>query len=167
MDGIVPGGRVTQSNFLGTADELFKAFETEWAARWKRHAEVPSTQWSQIVAFAQRTLPKMHCECPPFEASMLQEEIKKKKRKSATGLDGVSLEDLKKMPHAVLQSHSDLLNTIEAKGVWPKQLLEGKVASLAKTETPQSVQEFRPITIFPHLYRMWGSVRSIGVFLEH
>lgn len=156
----MPGQRVVQSNFLGTAPELFKAFETEWAARWKRHENVPSSQWEQIIAFARTSLPHMQCECPKFDVQMLQGGLKRKKKKSATGLDGVSLEDLKHMPCQVLQSHCDLLNVVERKGEWPKQLLEGKVASLAKTETPQSVQEFRPITIFPHLYRIWGSIRS-------
>ena len=160
VEGVQPGQFVSQSNYLGRADEMFQAFEQEWSARWNRHTDIPSSQWDQIVAFARQTLPKIHSNCPPFTMDMLQTEIRRKKKTSATGLDGVSLDDLKQMPPAAQQAHCDLLNSIEACGKWPQQLLEGRVASLAKTVTPQSVQEFRPITVFPHLYRIWGSVRS-------
>ena len=36
----------------------------------------------------------------------------------------------------------------------------GKVASLAKSESPDSVNGFRPITILPHCYRLWSGVRA-------
>ena len=80
--------------------------------------------------------------------------------KSATGLDGVSLADLKAMPASVLEAHCDIYREAELRGIWPTQLLVGKVASLAKNDAPSRVNEFRPITILPQCYRLWSGVRS-------
>lgn len=53
-----------------------------------------------------------------------------------------------------------MLNRAEQTGEWPKQALVGKVASLAKTESPSKVSQYRPITIYSQIYRLWGSIRS-------
>lgn len=48
----------------------------------------------------------------------------------------------------------------EAHGSWPEQLTQGKVVSLAKVAAPSSPSDFRPITVFSLLYRVWSSFHS-------
>lgn len=48
----------------------------------------------------------------------------------------------------------------ERTGLWPSQLVDGKVISLAKVAVPSSPADFRPITVFSLLYRVWSSHHS-------
>ena len=48
----------------------------------------------------------------------------------------------------------------ESHGSWPEQLVQGKVVSLAKVAAPKSPNDFRPITVFSLLYRIWSSFHA-------
>ena len=160
IEGININSSITQHRFVGTLEEMFQEFETEWSKRWNRHQNVEHSQWDQIIEFAKLKLryPTFHLQ--DITPSMLRKEIARKKLRSSSGLDGVSLSDLKQMPEAVIQEFCNIFARAEATGDWPCQLVTGKVASLAKTDAPSKVQEFRPITIFSQLYRLWGSIRA-------
>ena len=45
-------------------------------------------------------------------------------------------------------------------GSWPSQIMAGSVASLAKTPSSATVNEYRPITIFGFAYRCWPSLHA-------
>ena len=154
------GQEVRQTKYTGTACEMFQKFGDEWSKRWDRHKDVPPSQWEQICSFGRRYFSFSPLETAPWELSMVRQEISRKKRQSATGLDGVSISDLKAMPDRVIQEHCEIYRAAESTGKWPQQLLVGKVASLAKTDLPSDVHGFRPITILPHCYRLWSGVRS-------
>ena len=49
---------------------------------------------------------------------------------------------------------------------WPSQLIDGKVVSLAKVPMPGSPADFRPITVFSILYRVWSSFHSKHVLKQ-
>ena len=157
---ISEGDLVRQSRFLGSAEEMFTAVEVEWKARWDRHKHIPASQWTQICEFGRQHLAGQPCEYHPLDSAVLQAELAKKKPRSATGLDGVSLKDLKTAPPQVLQGLCFLYQKAESTGAWPPQMVNGKVASLAKVANPDSVQSFRPITILSQCYRMWSSIRA-------
>ncbi len=93
-------------------------------------------------------------------------EISRKKPNSATGLDGVSLRDLKTVPTNVKSAICTLFSRSETDGSWPIQMVTGKVASLANVPNPDSVQSFRPITVLSQCYRLWSSIRAKGT-LQH
>lgn len=158
--GIEVGQAVRQTQYTGAASDMFQKFGEEWAKRWDRHKDVPVSQWEQICSFGRRHFHWTPIELPVWDVSMIRHEISRKKSQSATGLDGVSINDLKAMPDCVLEAHCGIFREVETCGVWPKQLLVGKVASLAKTDAPSDVSGFRPITILPHCYRLWSGVRS-------
>ena len=158
-EGVKIGGEVRQSQFCGAAEDMFQAFALEWKARWDRHKDVPS-QWSQICAFIRDHFTARPCVMPRLNAQAIRGEIMKKKPRSASGLDGVSLADLKSMPDSILSAHCQLFQHAESHGRWPSQLVTGKVASLAKVSCPDSVQSYRPITVLSHGYRLWSGLRA-------
>ena len=160
IQGIEVGQQIRQSVFTGQAEELFATFGAEWSKRWERHQHVPASQWEQICEFGRRHLHYQPFDLPVWNPSMIQQELARKKPHSATGLDGVSLLDLKSMPTPVLAEHCKLFQAAEDNGVWPSQALVGRVASLAKSPEPDSVAGFRPITVLPHCYRLWSGVRA-------
>lgn len=97
---------------------------------------------------------------PMIDPSALANIIAHKKSTSASGLDGVSLADLRSMPESVLQIFCSIFAEAEATGNWPSQLLDGKVVGLAKNDCPSGVMDYRPITILGLLYRCWGSFHA-------
>ena len=160
VEGIQVGSEVRQSSFCGAAQDMFQAFEKEWKVRWDRHKDVPHSQWSQICAFARAHIQTAPCTTPPMTVQAIRAEISRKKSRSATGLDGVSLTDLKSMPDTVISAYSHLFELAEQNGQWPSQLVTGKVASLAKVPCPETVQAYRPITVLSHGYRLWSGLRA-------
>ena len=154
------GSVVSQTRMIGTHSDLAAEFVSAWAARWQRHADVPTQRWETIIAFAKAHLPPNAFSWNPMNAEELHQIIRLKKKSSAHGLDGVRLSDLQRMPATILNAFCDMFNTAEVKGEWPSQLISGKVVSLAKVPTPRSPSDFRPITVFGLLYRCWSSFHA-------
>ena len=53
-----------------------------------------------------------------------------------------------------------MLAGIEQGHQWPRQLVLGIVAALAKIPTASQTKHFRPITILPVIFRTWSSIRA-------
>ena len=163
IDGSVevrPDTCVTQQVLTGEVSQLFKAFADSWSQRWDRHRHVLQSQWSQILAFAHAHLPRQQLTWDPLTPVSMKEVIKRKKRSTAKGLDGVSLADLAAMPSSALQNFCDLCSEAESSGAWPECLVSGRVTCLPKIDNPRGPQDFRPITILGLLYRVWGSYNA-------
>ena len=160
LDNIRCGDTCTQLKLTGALKELFAEFQQTWSRRWDRHKDIPDSQWDSILAFASRYAHPVVCPSPSLTPDKLRQEIRRKKSRSARGLDGVSLTDFRKMPDEVLQSYCNFYSHAEACGTWPHQLAVGRVASIAKNSQPQSAADFRPITVLSLGYRLWSSYHS-------
>jgi ribonuclease HI len=158
VEGFHVGMQVAQVS--GTIEFLSHEFLSTWKERWSRHAEVPADRWDGVIAFAKNHLPRGHFEWMPLDAPGLASVIKTKKPTSAGGPDGVSICDLKAMPMSVLSNFCDMFREAESFGVWPDQVVSGKVSLLAKTAAPCSALDFRPITVLSLLYRCWSSYHA-------
>lgn len=154
------GDSVTQLKCTGTKTALADAFISSWQERWDRHKDVPPERWDTILAFARAHLVRVPIVLSALTAECLMHLISTKKRSSASGLDGVSIDDLQSLPLSALQNVCAMYQEAESSGAWPSQLLMGKVACLAKVEQPRSVMDYRPITVLSLLYRLWGSFYS-------
>lgn len=97
---------------------------------------------------------------PSLQAEDVMRIVGQKRRRSAGGLDGVTVFDLQHMPLHANVAFCDMFHEAEVSGEWPSQLLHGKVVCLAKTEHPSSVGDYRPITILGMLYRVWSSYQA-------
>ena len=160
VDHLVVGSLFTQVRMTGQIQDLCEAFRSSWKARWMRHADTPSAQWATIIDFARTFLPQVQCPHVEIDTEAFRTELRHRRSKGATGLDGVSLADLQSLPERALDELCSFYAHAESTGHWPQQLTNGLVASLAKTSQPESPQDFRPITILPVLYRLWGSHHS-------
>ena len=156
-DHVEIGHTVFQTKFVGTHEALAAEFIDAWKTRWLRHADVPAERWNTIIQFARTYLPPGRFHWDPLDVVDLRAIISCKKKSTSHGLDGVRLEDLKQMPANVCKAFCSMFQHAEATGLWPSQLIDGKVVSLAKVPTPGSPSDFRPITVFGLLYRCWSS----------
>ena len=59
-----------------------------------------------------------------------------------------------------LLSLASLFDRAHIDGQWPQQLLQGQITSLAKRSMPAGPEDFRPITVFSIVYRIWSTIIS-------
>ena len=112
-------------------------------------------------AVAELALPRP--EPMPYQRITKEEwlrALKSKKKHAATGPDGVSRQDLLHLPDQVTDSLLNMLNEIEMGASWPRQLVLGIAAALAKIPTASQTKHYRPITILPVIFRTWSSIRA-------
>ena len=160
VEGIHSGDSIVQPCGVGRVEDLFEAFATQWKQRWSRHAQVPVERWQVIFDFARRFLrpaPAAHLHLTP---TLLRAVTASKKKKAATGLDGVSRHDLLQLDSNGFLSLGSLYSRASSTGEWPAAVVAGAVKSLAKVPSPTSPDHFRPVTVFSLVYRVWSSAVS-------
>ena len=156
------GDLVFQDSYLGSHQQVFEAFEQLWHPRWNRHLNVPADRWAEFADFVHRTVPHPASDMPlpVIGVDDWIKAVRKKKPRCACGPDGLSRSDLLLMPRPLIQKLLDMIAHIEATGVWPPELLVGHITAIEKTETASSVQDYRPICVFPVVFRVWSSIRA-------
>lgn len=167
VTGIQVGSELSQEEYIGNLPSLFAQFAQEWQARWDRHLETPEERWNPITSFAEQVLPRP--EPMPYNPITVDEwrsALKKKSRKSAIGPDGISKNDLLNLPYAATERLLQLFYMVEQGAKWPEQLMVGFVVALEKVRGATTTGQFRPITVFPLCYRIWGSIRAKQILLH-
>ena len=154
------GQKLVQKDFVGSLPALFQAFQEQWKQRWCRHDQIPHSHWNTLLDFAAKVLPFRPVPPLAVTPSLILSEAHRKKKWAATGLDGVSRLDILESCPGTLVSLESLCKRAEADGLWPAQVVAGKVTSLAKRPSAESVDEYRPITVFSMLYRIWSSLQA-------
>ena len=160
VEGFAIGDVLTQQRHLGTLPELFAEFQNEWVPRWQRHLDIPADQWSPILQFIEHAIPTRKCTFAPLSIAKWEATVKSKKKRAATGPDGVSRQDMLHMPSQVHQELIGIAEDAEAGKGWPTQALVGLVSSLEKRADANKASEYRPICIFSFYYRCWASIRA-------
>ena len=148
VDHIQANDKAVQRQEIGDLRAIFQAFHEQWQQRWCRHDQVPFTHWDAVVGLARRVFRPVPVPHLQVDVPLLCAETHRKKKRSATGLDGVSRDDLVQADAHTLQSLVNMYQRAECDGSWPAQLLAGKVHSLAKTESASTAGQYRPITVF-------------------
>ena len=156
---VEPGARIVQTRYLGSLPDLFEAFHCQ-KRRWCKHDSIPNSQWQDIVDFAQHAFPVQQAPPLQLDISLLRAEVHRKKKTAATGLDGASRIDFMHGGDNFFVSLLSMYGRASEDGAWPCQVMAGSVASLAKTPSAASVNEYRPITVFGFAYRCWASLQA-------
>ena len=161
--GLQVGDVITQSDLMATPQELHQAFETQWSKRWDKHATLAPDHWDEIHRFIDMAFPQGSIEIPPISRDTRLATIRSRKATSAVGLDGVSRADLLAMPLPLHDAMLSLLSQVESTGKWPLQMMQGAVNALEKIPGAETVNQYRPITILPIVYRLWSSIRGKSI----
>ena len=154
------GQTITSATMVGNLTEMFAAFNQEWSSRWQRHEDVNEDRWTTIIDFAKMSLPSKTMSFGPITLPQWKKALQSKKRKTASGADGVTRADLIAMPDSLTQSLLEILYEIEQGHPWPTQAMVGIVAAIAKVQNPTTVNQFRPITVLTLCYRTWATIRA-------
>lgn len=159
-DGVQPGDIIRQDKIFCTDHDILQEFHKVWAPRWQKSSHVLDSQWQQIMDFTTARFQPVHWDMKPWTSTRLCKTILSKKRRAATGPDGVSRCDLAYFAQVFPQPFTDLFDAIEGGRPWPRQLTRGFVASLYKNKGDGGVDRYRPIAVFPLLYRVWSTCRA-------
>ena len=149
-----------------TPDEILKRLEAFWTKKWQIDHLPSEEEWHRILNFSAAFIPRGHMS---YQQLGVEEWIDINKRygpRSARGPDGVDPRDLQRMPRAFQERIVSILNQCESEQYWPKALRTGFVHSLAKVDHAKTINQFRPVIIYPTIYRSWGSIRSKAI-LRH
>lgn len=160
LQDVSVGASVAQNCSIGKLESVFQAFVEHWSQYWNKHVDVPSDRWNQVIDFARDKLGFQSLPSLSLTSALVRATVKSKKSQAATGLDGVTREDLLNLSHNQLHGILMVYQHAQATGQWPPQVLEGVVKSLAKVDCPSQVAQFRPITVFSLVYRAWSSLQS-------
>ena len=159
---LVPAGTwLLQEDLIGDLDSMFQAFSDEWTRRWNRHKNLPPTHWDELLRFITQVIPPQPQQVVPLSTLEEWTRTLKKKKKTSTGPDGLSREDLLRMPPDITQAILDILNQIELGTTsWPSQWVTGIIHLLEKVPGAATTAQYRPITLFSLVYRVWASIRT-------
>ena len=170
VDAIPPdimGNPVHQDKYMGQLTDMFHEFGQEWSKRWDRHVDVDPQFWNPITDFVQLAFPpQTPMECPPITYDIWMAALKRKSKRSAVGPDGISRQDLIRMPRTLTEQLLKIFAEVEQGSSWPSQMLQGFIIALEKVENACAVQQYRPICIFSLCYRTWSSIRARQV-IQH
>lgn len=160
LPDIQPGDVVRQDRVLSTDHDILEEFCRVWTPRWQKASHVLESQWQQIMDFSSQAFEPISWQFKQWNLDRFQHALKVKKASAATGPDGVSRSDLVAIPPRGHQELTAMFQAIEQSGRWPLQLTRGFVNSLFKNKGDGGVDSYRPVTVYPLLYRIWSSTRA-------
>ena len=145
---LTPGDALTQEQLLGNLPDIFKAFHDLWDPMWNKHRDLPVESWDHVIAKVVLNIPvpTQALELLPITADQWLGEVKRRKRRSAPGPDGVTRDDLLLMPRDLVEILVANINHIEAGGShWPLSSTVGLISNLEKHDKASAPSDFRPI----------------------
>ena len=160
VDGLTNGDELIQQKVLCSDQDIMNEFVSQWSSRWIKLDHLLPSQWDQIVAFTAHHFQPLQWNFPTWTGDRIHHVAKHKKKRAATGPDGVSRADILALSKGSVNCLADMFNAIEETSQWPCQLTRGFVNSLFKNKGDGGVDSYRPITVFPFLYRIWSTARS-------
>eukprot|EP00435_Cladocopium_sp_Y103_P012427 s365_g3.t1 len=144
------GDSLTQDTMQASKHAVFRAFQELWEPRWQKHHTMPSDAWEPFVRRLKAQVPAatQTLAFPPIDATQWSKVVKAKKAKTAAGPDGVTREDLIRLPPALQDQLVSFINDCDSNATaWPEALMHGHITAIEKTPGAMGPQDFRPITI--------------------
>ena len=138
-----------------TPDAAVEAVHKAWEPILRAYVDNPKPAWEDIKTMLPDT-PRQALEVPPLTATILRDHLRKTPSKAA-GLDGWTVDLLRRLPGELLDDLAGLLNEIERGADWPEPLLQAVTVLLPKSEECNGDPlKLRPITHASCVYRLWS-----------
>ena len=141
---------------------MFTQFQDLWNQRWDKHRHTSSDRWQAMQSFVDQHVPRPAQDMPyaPIDIDLWKRELRRKRSNTAVGPDGISKQDLQRLPDAVTHQLLSIFDRIENGGEWPKEMLTGLITAIEKSPHATKPSQFRPICVLSMAYRTWSSIRT-------
>ncbi|KAJ9439747.1 hypothetical protein DIPPA_29916 [Diplonema papillatum] len=127
-------------------DEMDEVLNTAWDPILRKYKDGPEPEYEPFRdRFRDHIGPHM-MEAGTITGEELRILLRKKPKKSASGVDGWRMAELRELPLPLLNALADLLNLVEATGDWPASMTTALVSMVPKDES-QDPLHTRPITV--------------------
>ena len=154
------GDIIRQSVVTTQVSDILDAFREAWSKRWEKAHHLLPNQWDDIAAFIDRHARPLTWNFPEWTCDRFVRVISGKKKTAAVGPDGVTRNDLLNIPSQAQEACMQVLTHAEATTQWPRQIATGIVSLLEKHSSASTVADYRPIVVYPILYRAWSTFRA-------
>ena len=130
--------------------QVQRELETAWRRIWQG-AKRKGADWEAVTGCL--------TDLPPFAAQevwtghAVQATLRAMARGKAPGLDEWRVTEMRAWPHWLHDATADLLNEVETRGAWPKEL-PGPLGILLPKGGTDDPLDRRPIWLMPTLYRL-------------
>ena len=136
-------------------DQLLRS---AWFPIFRLYDKTPEPDWERF-----RTRFGPHIVHTPMvlhdlTADDLLKTLKTQSVRTACGMDGWRVAELKSLPIPLLTRMADMMNYIETQGRWPSALERALVSLIPKGEGGEPLN-MRPITVASAVYRLWAATR--------
>ena len=136
-------------------DELLRR---AWAPIFQLYAKNVEPDWTSFDQRFNKYTRRVEMHMEDLTAEDLQRTLSRQTVRSAAGMDGWRVSELKALPLHLLVRLADLLNEVERFEVWPSALERSLISLIPKGERGEPLA-MRPISVASAVYRLWAATR--------
>jgi hypothetical protein len=129
-----------------------------WAPIFRLYADTPEPDWERFAARFGQYVQRVPMRLADLTAADLRRTLGSQSSKSAAGMDGWRVAELKALPDFLLGQLAALLNAVERTGRWPAALERALISLIPKGEGGEPLA-MRPISVASAVYRLWAATR--------
>ncbi|KAJ9435454.1 hypothetical protein DIPPA_12764, partial [Diplonema papillatum] len=160
-----PSGMLrTGAKMTANVDEMDEVLHTAWDAILRKYKDRPEPEYGPFRDRFQEHIDTHLMEPGTITGEELRTLLRKKPKKSASGVDGWRMAELRELPLPLLNALADVMNLVEVTGVWPASMTTALVSMVPKDES-QDPLHTRPITVTSAVYRLWACRRLADIVL--
>eukprot|EP01064_Diplonema_japonicum_P018815 TRINITY_DN274_c0_g1_i12.p1 TRINITY_DN274_c0_g1~~TRINITY_DN274_c0_g1_i12.p1 ORF type:complete len:1432 (+),score=270.25 TRINITY_DN274_c0_g1_i12:1996-6291(+) len=153
-----------EKDTIANPQELDRTMREHWEHVFAKYRDKPQPAYATFEKEYGAYIEKRDMVWTPITGIRLKQVLKKKTARSAAGVDGWRMAELRRLPVSILDAWAVFLNEVEETGKWPESALTALVTLIPKTKNAGPL-EHRPITVTSAVYRLWACTR-LGDILE-
>ena len=137
-----------------------QALDAYWTQFWTKEPDPPPSDLGDILQY----VPRYNIPACPLDVNLWHQAIKALKPHSARGVDCISAQELKVLPHRAIEDLMHILATYTSG--FPLWLMWVKTCPVPKKPGLIDPSLVRPISVMSQLYRLWARVQCRHV-IQH
>lgn len=155
---------ITQKQWNHEPSVVASALNDFWNQYWNRD-KLDTPDWSEFEQLLENTPELDPIEVKVDDPALWKQAAKQMKSRSARGVDGFLVDELKTLPDSAFCSLAQIFARSPscAFGTTLSQVI---TLPLAKTEDPSSPSQTRPITLVAILYRLWAKTTTMQILKQ-
>ena len=159
-----PSQKVTQQQWMHEPQKVASSLNDFWNQYWNRDRST-DIDWSEFQRLLDDTPSIDPIQVRVNDPQLWKQAAKLMKSRSARGVDGFLVDELKSLPDSAFQTLAQIFAR-RPSCAFGSNLSQVITLPLAKTEDPSSPSQTRPITLVAVLYRLWAKTTTMQILKQ-